>query len=86
MEFVERELGWKYDLPTPNTPSNINPETNHVYPAPNHICENYLELPRALHKLRGYSSIVGSLLLLAFTTLIIWLFFHTLTSPFRIDF
>ncbi|WP_256669336.1 DUF6708 domain-containing protein [Pseudomonas sp. MN1F] len=86
MEFLKRELGWKYDLPTPSSPSELSPETNHVYPTPNHICEDYIEIPRSFHRLRGYSSIVGGFLLLAFSAMILWFIFDTLTRPSKVNF
>jgi hypothetical protein len=69
------DLGWKYDLPSPN--EKIEPDSikANLYPAPNYFNELFIELPRSTLKARGYWLSAGSITL----TLAVCLYF--LYSP-----
>lgn len=70
MEKPDRDLGWKYDLPAPNTEAAIDPRVKKPPHNLTDINENHLELSRATLKLRGGWIILGvatSIMTLYFT-------------------
>ncbi|MFJ4351252.1 DUF6708 domain-containing protein [Pseudomonas sp. NPDC089428] len=70
MEKPDRGLGWKYDLPAPNTEANIDPRLSKPPHALTDMNENHLELSRITLKLRGGWIVTGaaiSITALAFT-------------------
>lgn len=60
MNVSDREFGWQYDLPAPNTNCNLVQTRTGLYPPPNHADNIYLEIPRTPMKPRGLSLILGS--------------------------
>lgn len=81
MTVAQRGFAWKYDLPSPNTPSSISRDTNKIYPAPNHFCETHIEIPRSMFKMRGFDTVMGGILLLAFSASIPWFIYDTVITP-----
>jgi hypothetical protein len=80
-----RPFGWKYDLSSPNTPASPGSITNLLQPAPNLIHENYIELSRTTVNHRGFSSIAGSLLLIAGLLMIMYFIHLDLLYPTNSD-
>ncbi|MFJ4064595.1 DUF6708 domain-containing protein [Pseudomonas sp. NPDC089996] len=67
MNIPHRAFGWKYDLPSPNAPTQLEARTAHLNPPPNHIDNNHIELPRNTVETRGILTALGALTLLIVT-------------------
>lgn len=49
-----RDFGWRYDLPSPQSPSQSESITGTSNFTPNYFNEYFIELPRSTLKIRGY--------------------------------
>ncbi|MFJ4345189.1 DUF6708 domain-containing protein [Pseudomonas sp. NPDC089401] len=85
MSKIEREFGWQYDLPSPNTGCNLAPVTAKIYPPPNHVDDFYLEIPRTPLRPRGLLLLLGSAMLCITITGVPFLAFDDPTWFFALD-
>ncbi|BDM23401.1 magnesium transporter [Pseudomonas sp. LRP2-20] len=83
MEKRDRGLGWKYDLPAPNTETTINPRLKTPPHALTHMNENYTEVSRVTLKLRGVWIFAGAAILIMALTgpFNLYSYFQTKLSP-----
>ncbi|MFJ4345556.1 DUF6708 domain-containing protein [Pseudomonas sp. NPDC089401] len=81
MNEPDRGLGWKYDLPSPNTEASIDSITTVPPRVLSDMNENYLELSRATLKLRGGWIVIGVVISIMFLTGPVSLFGHFPLKP-----
>ncbi|MFK0311660.1 DUF6708 domain-containing protein [Pseudomonas sp. NPDC090233] len=66
-----RGIGWKYNLPSSKALIQTGSTPTNIYHTPNHIDDNFIEIPRSPLKLRGYWLVISPI----FFTLAIILYF-----------
>ncbi len=80
MTLVKREFGWKFDFPNPDAAPEVKSTISTSPPPPGNFDQIYLELPCIASPMRGYFSVIGSLLVLISLTLIIITTYASLTA------
>lgn len=55
MNLPHRDFGWKFDLCGPDKTPDPQLISGFINPPPNHVDENYLELPTNLFKTREHT-------------------------------
>jgi len=85
MTDLYRPLGWRYNLPSPNTPAKANGNIAQLDIPPNHVNSIYMELPRSPLNIRGYWIVAGSIIILLSAFLIVAPTLAALISPSEVD-
>ncbi|WP_238349317.1 DUF6708 domain-containing protein [Pseudomonas putida] len=81
MKTANRDIGWKYDLPSPLMPPELECSITEVFPPPTQINKIFLDLPLSRIPFRGILSIAGLAILLTSAAISAFLAIHFIASP-----